>query len=36
MIKHDSGKIWRDSGTTVTKILHQQDIEIEFPDFKFS
>ena len=29
-------KIWRDSGTAVIKVLHQRDLEIEFPDFIFS
>ena len=29
-------KIWRNSGTTVIKVLHQRDLEIEFPDFNFS
>ena len=28
-------KIWRDSGTAVTKLLHQHDSEIEFPVFNF-
>ena len=25
-----------DSGTAVIKVLHQRDLEIEFPDFNFS
>ena len=28
-------KIRRDSGTAVIKVLHQRDLEIEFPDFNF-
>ena len=29
-------KIRRDSGTAVIKVLHQRDLEIEFPDLNFS
>ena len=29
-------KIRRDSGTAVIKVLHQRDLEIEFPNFNFS
>ena len=29
-------KIQCDSGTAVIKVLHQRDLEIEFPDFNFS
>ena len=29
-------KIRCDSGTVVFKVLHQRDLEIEFPDFNFS
>ena len=29
-------KIHRDSRTAVIKVLHERDLEIEFPDFNFS